>query len=183
MEWKQLNKQTIRTWLQKYKFSLLILLLGILLLLWPSGNKAAPENVLQTTSQVAEDTTQAVTPSQLQTQLGEVLSKIAGAGQVEVILTLRTGTQYIYQTDVTQDDHIQGEEEQHTLTRQTVLTADGSAQEKAVITQTIYPTYLGAVVISQGADQPSVKLDLRNAISSLTGLSADKITVVKMKEY
>ena len=43
------------------------------------------------------------------------------------------------------------------------------------------PTYLGAVIVCQGGDSPTVKLAIVEAVSNATGLSADKITVLKMK--
>ena len=39
----------------------------------------------------------------------------------------------------------------------------------------------GAVVVCQGADQPSVRLDVTNAVAAYTGLGSDKISVIKMK--
>lgn len=166
--------------LGKYKYALLVLLLGVVLLLLPSGGKAAKAET--PAAQDAGQQEMAEDAAALQAQLGKLLSQIQGAGEVEVILTLRTGTQYVYQTDVTQEERGGEDDPQSSVTRETVLAASGSGQQQAVVTQTIYPTYRGAVVISQGADQPQVKLDLVCAVSSLTGLSADKITVVKMKE-
>ena len=166
--------------LGKYKYALLVLLLGVVLLLLPSGGKAAKAET--PAAQDAGQQEMAEDAAALQAQLGKLLSQIQGAGEVEVILTLRTGTQYVYQTDVTQEERSGEDDPQSSVTRETVLAASGSGQQQAVVTQTIYPTYRGAVVISQGADQPQVKLDLVCAVSSLTGLSADKITVVKMKE-
>ena len=39
----------------------------------------------------------------------------------------------------------------------------------------------GAVVVCQGADLPSVCLDVTNAVAAYTGLGSDKISVIKMK--
>lgn len=39
----------------------------------------------------------------------------------------------------------------------------------------------GAVVVCQGADQSSVRLDVTNAVAAYTGLGSDKISVIKMK--
>lgn len=161
-------------WLLKYKYALLVLLLGVVLLLWPA-DRQKPE---------AEAVTPVVTEERsLEERLAGLLSQVEGAGQVQVILTMKTGTQYIYQTDETREEQSQGDERHSTVTTATVTVSNGSAQQQAVIAQTIYPTYQGALVISQGGDQPGVKLDLVNAVSSLTGLSADKITVIKMKEH
>lgn len=43
------------------------------------------------------------------------------------------------------------------------------------------PTYQGAIVVCQGADDPGVKLALVQAVASVTGLGTDQITVVKMR--
>ena len=45
----------------------------------------------------------------------------------------------------------------------------------------IYPEYRGALVVAQGADNAAIKLAITQAVAGLTGLSSDKITVVKMK--
>jgi stage III sporulation protein AG len=43
------------------------------------------------------------------------------------------------------------------------------------------PQYLGAIVVCQGADRSDVRLAIVEAVSALTGLGADKISVLKMK--
>ena len=47
--------------------------------------------------------------------------------------------------------------------------------------QQLYPTYQGAVVVCEGAGSSTVRLAVVNAVSVLTGLSSDKISVVKWK--
>ena len=69
--------------LGKYKYALLVLLLGVVLLLLPSGGKAAkaetPAAQAPAQQEMAEDA------AALQAQLGKLLSRIQGAGEVEVI--------------------------------------------------------------------------------------------------
>ena len=43
------------------------------------------------------------------------------------------------------------------------------------------PTYLGAVILCQGADSPKVRLAVVDAVATATGLTTDKISVWKMK--
>ena len=45
----------------------------------------------------------------------------------------------------------------------------------------MYPVYQGAVVVCQGAGNSQVRLTVIDAVSVLTGLSSDKISVVKWK--
>jgi len=41
--------------------------------------------------------------------------------------------------------------------------------------------YRGAVVVCQGGDNASVRLAVVEAVSNATGLTSDRITVLKMK--
>jgi hypothetical protein len=40
---------------------------------------------------------------------------------------------------------------------------------------------MGAIVVCQGADSPSVKLAITQAVAKITGLGTDEICVLKMK--
>ena len=50
-----------------------------------------------------------------------------------------------------------------------------------VVTEQTYPVYQGAVVVCQGAGDSGVHLAVVQAVSVLTGLGSDKITVVQWK--
>ena len=56
---------------------------------------------------------------------------------------------------------------------------DGGDREETVVTQTAYPTYRGALVVCQGGDRADVKLAVTAAVSALTGLPSDRVTVAK----
>ena len=157
--WETLRRLPQR--LGKFKYPVLILLLGVLLLLLPrpSGREAEPE---ATAPAVEERSTLAVE----ETRLANLLSRIQGAGAVEVMLSLKSGEQIHYQTDTQ---------------LQTVLYGTGSGTQSALVQQVTAPTYQGAIVVCQGADDPGVKLALVQAVASVTGLGTDQITVVKMR--
>jgi stage III sporulation protein AG len=48
--------------------------------------------------------------------------------------------------------------------------------------KTIYPVYQGALVVCEGADSATVRLEIIRAVAGLTGLSTDKIVVAKMNK-
>ena len=54
-----------------------------------------------------------------------------------------------------------------------------SGGEEPVVTTTRYPTYRGALVVCQGGDQASVRLAVTEAVTALTGLPADRVSVAK----
>ena len=166
--WETLRRLPQR--LGKFKYPVLILLLGVLLLLLPrpSGREAEPE---ATAPAVEERSTLAVE----ETRLANLLSRIQG-----VMLSLKSGEQIHYQTD-TQLQTGGSTEESLRQEDNTVLYGTGSGTQSALVQQVTAPTYQGAIVVCQGADDPGVKLALVQAVASVTGLGTDQITVVKMR--
>ena len=67
--------------------------------------------------------------------------------------------------------------------RQVLTVNRGSGRQEVVVTRRMYPVYQGAVVVCQGADSAAVRLAVTQAVSDLTGLGADHISVVKMKSF
>ena len=159
--------------LKKYKYAVLILLLGIALMLLPFGKK---EETTETEVQVETLSDEAYAQA-LEQRLEDMLCQVSGAGQVRVMLTLQTGSRTEYQTDTQiSDSETQSQEE-----RKTVILSEGSAYDKAAVSAVQYPRFQGALILCQGADQSTVRLSLVNAVAALTGLSSGQITVIKMK--
>ena len=57
--------------------------------------------------------------------------------------------------------------------------AAGGGAQAAVELRTVSPQYLGAVVVCDGADAPQVQLAVTQAVAQFTGLSTDRISVLK----
>ncbi len=161
--------------LKKYKYAALILLLGIALLLLPQSSGEDPKEIIQEENVITDEEY----ANQMEQRLIQMLTQIEGAGQVQVMLTLERGSLTEYQTDLQLSSN--GESQQKSEERKTVILSEGSAYDKAAISAVEYPRFLGALIVCQGADQPTVRLNLIDAVSALTGLSSDQITVVKMK--
>ena len=159
--------EKIMQWVRKYRFVALILLIGIALMLIPFGSK--------------EDTpaqSQSVTPTQpdLSAELSAILSQIQGAGEVSVMLSIDTGIDTVYQSDesITKGDN-------STSRNDTVIITDEDRAQTGLVQHIIYPKYRGAVIVCQGADDAAVRLSIAEAVSRITGLGMDKISVLKMK--
>ena len=167
MEMSQLV-QKAKTLIIKYKSAAIVLLVGIGLMLLPNFDKdntnAAPKNAEQE-------------PVSLDTTLSKVLSKVQGAGRVEVMLNIGQGEKTIYQMD---DDSSQSDSG-YTGRKQTVTLTDGQRNQYGLVQQVNPPVYLGAVVLCQGANDPVVKLSIVEAVSKITGLNASQICVLKME--
>jgi len=158
LDWKALFEQ--------YKFMLLVIGVGVFLLLLPTGSKGKPI-VEAAISQEHFDL-----PA-FEEKLGLILSNISGAGQVEVILTVTGTTRQVFAQDNRESVRESGNE----LTESTVVVSKGSGAQEALLVETVYPKFQGAVVVCDGGNDPAVKLKLIEAVSALTGLGADKISV------
>ena len=163
-------KKRISEGITKYKYACVVLLVGIILMLLPNKTE---EKIDANVQKREEEPVQMSTEEQLE----EVLSQLEGAGKVQVMLSVEQGERTIYQTDTT---YSQGQNDTDTRT-QTILITDSNRNETGLVHQKNPPVYLGAIIMLQGADDPGVKLAVVEAVSDVTGLGADKISVLKMR--
>lgn len=154
--------------LKKYRYALLVVAAGILLLTVP-GREPSEESTIQEQIQEGEPA--------LETSLSHILSMIEGAGKVEVLLTAARGEETIYQMD----ENFSSGEYTVDQRRDTVLITGEGKLETGLVKQINPPVYLGAVIVCQGAGDPQVCLSVVEAVMRVTGLTSDKITVLKMK--
>ncbi len=145
---------------------ILVLLLGLILMLWPQKKEAAPASASQ--QEQTED---------LEEKLEAILALVEGAGETRVLLSLEIGEQTVFQADETSSTQEDRQEKKSV----TVTVTDGSRQQQGLVRQVASPTYRGAVVVCRGGDDPRVKLSVVEAVSGVTGLPSNQITVLKMK--
>lgn len=159
----------IPKWFYNYRYPILILLAGLILLTVPGKKTSseAPQTTVSTETQKA-DTAQL---------LADVLSQMNGVGKVKVMLTVSVGETTIYHSD----EDIDTAEGLSSVRKETVIVTDSQRNQKPLVTQVIPEKYQGAVIVCQGADNPSVKWAVVEAVSKATGLGADQISVLKMK--
>lgn len=168
MDWIAIQHKAA-AFLKKYWYTALILLLGMILMLLPDGKKSQTPELPQI---VASNSS-----SDLESSLSALLSKMEGAGKVDVLLTQARGEKSIYQMNETATS---GDSSQD-IRKETVIISNADRSEAGLIQQVEPPVYLGAVVLCQGADSASVRLAIIQAVANATGLSTDKISVLKMK--
>lgn len=168
MDWlKPVGKFTAL--LNQYKYFILVIVLGICLMLIPSQKQASGSKPNST--EIAEESVS------LDTILSECLSKVEGAGRVQVILTVAAGEEILYQTD--RDERTTADSADSKV--DTVIITNSNHDQQGLVRQVIPARYQGAIILCQGADRASVRLALTQAVSVALNLSTDRITVLKMK--
>ncbi len=159
MDWES-GRQRLIACISKYRYFILILLAGIMILVFPvQSEEAVPISPVEETL------------PDLQTQLECILGEISGVGRVKVLLTENSGRNTVYQVD----------ENRNQSYLDTVIVRNSLREETGLIKQVISPEYRGAVIVCQGAESAGVRLTVVEAVMSATGLSSDCITVLKMK--
>lgn len=148
---------------KKYRIVILVLILGIALLAFPEKKEEEPTQAPVVHTEKGD----------LEASLANILSQIHGAGKVEVLLTQAAGERITYQMD---------EDTSDTDTRRnTVLITNSDRDETGLVRQVLPPVYQGAIVVCQGADSAQIRLAVVEAVMCVTGLTSDRISVLKMK--
>ena len=157
--------------LKKYRAVLAVLLAGVLLL--SSGHSGNTEQV-QTAS---ADTTvsQSFDLNDFQQELQARLAAISGAGRVELMLDQTEESVYAVNTRQTSGSDSRSRESDVSVV------SNGSCGETPVTVKRVLPVFRGAVVLCDGADDASVRLSVTQAVSTVCGIGADKVTVLKMQ--
>ena len=166
-----MDREKLRDIFRKYRAVGLVLLAGLLLLLLPTGKSSGQER------QTSDDT-QLYSLEETEQRMAQLLGRMSGVGRVQVMLTLKTGPTL----QLAQDMDLEQEEGSLRQRSQPVTVNRGSGKQEVVVTQRLYPTYQGAVVVCQGAGDSRVRLRVMETVTVLTGLSSDKISVVQWKQ-
>ena len=122
-------KKTVIQALKKYRFVALILLVGLVLMLLPtSGEKTEGER---------EEHSQVYSLSQTEQRLESLLRNMQGVGQVNVMLTLKSGSTL----ELAKDSSTSVRDNETKRESDIVTVSRGSGSEEVVVTQERYPIY------------------------------------------
>ena len=165
-------KEKLISYVKKYRYVALVVLAGVVLMLLPSG-----KGEQQVSSDQPVNVSEAYSLAETEKRLEQLLGRIRGVGQVQVMLTLKSGSSL--QLAENRSTSLRDTEDRQD--RDVVTLNRGSGYEDMVGTKQTYPVYQGAVIVCQGAGDSGVHLAVVQAVSVLTGLGSDKITVVQWK--
>lgn len=115
----------------------------------------------------------------LENKLIDVLSKVDGAGDVRVMVTVDGSPELIYanEQDKTSSSSTSGNSTSSTYSSPIIVNVNGSSS--ALVMTEVLPAVKGVIVVSSGAGNVSTKLNLLKAVSTLLDISTDQITVLK----
>ena len=162
---------SLTEFLKKYRYVMLVLMIGILFLIMPETNNREKAETDLNDYKIEES------KMDIGEELEKILGQVDGAGAVKVMVSVAKGARTIYQTDV----NSQISETNSTEKIDTVLITSSDKNQSGLVSRIDPPEYLGVIVLCQGADSAIVRLALVDAVAKATGLGTDNISVLKMK--
>lgn len=152
---------------------LVIVLIGILGLILLVFSEFLPEE------EIADDETKDETEisfgsyeKDIEERLTDLLESIDGAGNVQVMVTLESGDEKVYATESKKNES--SEEKKYVL-----VDIDGS--DEGLLLKIAQPEIRGVAVVCQGADSSVVRNSVIGAVTSVLGISSNRINISKMK--
>ena len=121
-------------------------------------------------------------------ELEEILSNISGVGKVKVMITYSETNKVIpvYNEESSQQDTEETDSEggtrkiTQTDTKKEVIYEENGGEKTLVTQSVISPTVEGAIITAEGAGDVTIKTNIIQAVSAVTGLSTHKIQVFEM---
>ena len=166
MDWRHIWEK-----FRRFRYPALILALGTILLLLPTGGREA---VAEHTEAAGPSGTGGFDLDKFTRDTEMLLSEIQGAGPVRILLTLEDDGRREY---LMERKEARGQDTEQIETGAVLHRRSGDDLPVAV-TESL-PGFRGAVAVCPGGDSPGVALAIKEALSDLTGLGMDRITVLK----
>ena len=183
---------------------LILLLTGVLLVVI-----ALPSGGTKETTGGERDSGQTEMPVQdsqtgytqyLEQKLSDTLSQIEGAGEVTVMVTLKSSAEKVVEKDQTSDQETVIQTvtaviliiaiavrvilcRQQENQEESTVYAQGDGQDQSpYVSKELSPQIEGVVVVAQGGDQAVVKQNITEAVEALFGIESHKIRIMKKHE-
>ena len=126
-----------------------------------------------------EKETPAQAERETETRMAEILSKVQGAGAVDVMLTYcRTEERTIAQDEVREESERDGK---FRVEQKAVLTEEKGGNTAPFILSENAPVIEGVVIVAEGGGDATVQAALHQAAEALCNVPAHKIAVLQMK--
>lgn len=107
-------------------------------------------------------------------ELKQLLRKVEGVGNVEVMLTIHASQEKV----TLKDNSMKGENSEE----KTVLVENENRDSLPYVVQEREPEIEGVVIVCDGGNDSSVKREITDAVSALFSIESHKIKIMKSKE-
>lgn len=180
---------------QRKKEQLLTAVLVVVILLlafWPSAadhEKQEKQQTEEVQTQVQAEETNADERKKLEDDLKRILLQVEGVGEVDVAVTMESTGRKLVEKDVPLSESSVDETGNGTNSKKesknseeaTVYLENADGTKAPYVIEETMPVVRGVLVVAQGADDPQVVAEIKEAAMALFHLEAHKIKVMKRK--
>ena len=180
---------------QRKKEQLLTAVLVVVILLlvfWPSAadhEKQEKQQTEEVQTQVQAEETNADERKKLEDDLKRILLQVEGVGEVDVAVTMESTGRKLVEKDVPLSESSVDEtgngtnskKESKSSDEATVYLENADGTKAPYVIEETMPVVRGVLVVAQGADDPQVVAEIKEAAMALFHLEAHKIKVMKKK--
>ena len=193
MDFKKLKNEVSKLFKNKYMGDILavLLVIGFILIaitILAPGLLNGKNEVLTEENNTKVNTTVSTYEDKQKIELTNILRKIDGVGEVDVMINFESGEEKVAaydstnQTTKTEETDTNGgkrvSDQQNDTTK--VVMSSESGGNSPVILKTYKPKVIGVVITAEGAESSKVRYDIEKAVSSLYGISVEKVNVYPM---
>ena len=180
---------------RRKKEQLLTAVLVVVILLrafWPSAadhEKQEKQQTEEVQTQVQAEETNADERKKLEDDLKRILLQVEGVGEVDVAVTMESTGRKLVEKDVPLSESSVDETGNGTNSKKesknseeaTVYLENADGTKAPYVVEETMPVVRGVLVVAQGADDPQVVAEIKEAAMALFHLEAHKIKVMKRK--
>lgn len=182
---KMLNEKNDKRKIENLVVFLIILIVTLIIInKIIDGNKneiIEEQNNIELVSNFDEEV-ESIDECDLEKRLEEILSKISGVGEVDVLITYSETESIspLYNENISESisTNENGEKTETKTENKEIFTNN---QNEAVLQKKFYPKITGAIIIAEGAGNTEIKTNIIYAVEAVTGLLTHKIQVFEMK--
>lgn len=118
-------------------------------------------------------------------RLKQILEKIKGSGEVEVMVTFEIGSEIIPASNTIESKDLTEEEDANGGVRtvksqnltENIVTSNDNSGSKPLVLKEIKPQVRGVIVVAEGADNIEVKKQLYDAVKTVLQVSGDRVQI------
>ncbi len=108
-------------------------------------------------------------------ELLAIVKKIAGVGNVEIMITLKNDVEYVY----TKEERKSNAENNNSYEDSIIIIEDENGRKQALIKTKIEPQIKGVLIICDGGDNPFIQQKVTDAVKTVLGIGSHNICVTK----
>lgn len=176
---------------------ILIIIAGVMILVVSYFNDSTPtflnlsnDTTFKENKREENLSTSTTYQDKVKNELKNILSKVKGVGEVDVIIHFEGGEELIPALDSEKSNTVTEERDSNGGNRvnnnnkdgtKVVMSSQGSSTEPLIL-KTYNPKIIGILIVAEGADDTRLSYELTKIVSSLYDISESKVSVIPMKE-